>query len=213
MEKLNLSATERTGRGKEVCKRLRKQGLLPAIVYSGKKHENISVALSDREFRALLKKHEGHNLLITLNVEPENGKGQKKEYLALLHEIQKHPIKNEILHLDFMEVALDEKVTVAISVHFEGEVKGKNHLEVQLREIEIECLPTEIPEHVSIDISNLNEGEHVTVGDIKLPAGISFVGESDRILATVAGLAAEEAAAAPVEGAEAAAPAAAEAGE
>ncbi len=141
MEKLTLSARLRSDTGKGAAKRLRREGFLPAVLYGGKIQEAISLTVNDHEVRDVLKQHAGKNVLINLNVDK---KGQK-EYLVLLQEMQTHPYKDLIRHLDFLQVSLDQKIKVAVALNFQGEPVGKATLETHLRQLEVECLPHQIP--------------------------------------------------------------------
>jgi large subunit ribosomal protein L25 len=183
MEAVELKAQYREDTGKGRVKRLRAQGLVPCVIY-GKDIESKSIAVKDNELEKLINKH-GENCLIKLFL-GENG--EEKEYLTLVRDIQRHPIKNQYTHLDFYNVSMKDKLYTTVTVHLAGEpvgVKEGGILQHGARELEIRCLPINIPEYAEVDISNLSIGDNVSVADINLGDDVEIITEEETILATI----------------------------
>ncbi len=183
MKQVTLSAIKREKTGKEFCKKLRKQGLIPAIVY-GSRFQPLPIAIKSSELESILIKHKGETVLFNLQL--INGESSKIQ--AILKEYQIHPITDKIIHIDF--VAIHEKETIIIDVPLEflgkpiGISKG-GILEILLHELTVECLPSDIPDKIAIDISNLDIGDVLHVKDIKVPEGIKIVDDPEETVATV----------------------------
>jgi large subunit ribosomal protein L25 len=172
-----LKAEERLGSGKGVARKLRAEGKIPATLY-GRDRDAVSLTLNAREAYKILHGHA--NVLIGLEV------GTQK-YLALPRAVQPHPIRNEILHVDFMEVSRDQRVTVDVSVHFEGTAPGVKEggvVEHVLSSLHIECLAVEVPEYLSVDISGLEIDGAMRVKDIVVPDGTVILHEEEEVVAT-----------------------------
>lgn len=213
MEALEITIEERTELGTRAGERMRKAGRIPAVVYSGGKPARlVSVDLTD--YRKTIRGN-GPTQLFKFKSKEQALSGK----LALVKEVQVEPIKDTVLHLDFLALEEGHRITIAVPVKLVGEspsVKaGEAVLNFSLHELEIECLPTEIPRSLPIDISTLTIGHSLHAGDVPLPAGAKL--KSDKSLAIVGVAHKKEEvletkpaeAAAPVEGA-AAAPAAGE---
>ena len=202
---LTLSAEVRTEKGTGAAHRLRREGQIPAVVYA--KAGARSLNLSRRDVSRLVS-HAGTGRLINLLVR-EGAKADTTP--VLIKEVQRHPVKGEIIHVDFLVVALDKAITTHVHIHLMGEEKRTNDgafIEQYLREIEISCLPTEIPECFEVDISKLVIGGNVHVRDLTAPAGVKLVTPADDLIVSVSAPAVEEVVVAPV--VEAAEPAAVE---
>lgn len=166
MKEITLEAKKRTGTGKEKAKKLRRKGLIPAVVY-GPGDEPLPLEINGQSLNSILRAGKGENVIITLNI--DGGQNEKK---VLIREIQHDPVLGDILHVDFQHVLLTKKITVKIPVHLVGIPIGVSKdggiLQYVLRELEIECLPTDIPEKVEFDVSNLKIGDSIHVKDAKL---------------------------------------------
>lgn len=200
MEKVVLNATRRDVIGKQV-KALRRAGKLPAVIY-GRRTEPININLDAHTASLALGKLTSSSL-VTINVDGT-------EYSALVREKQRDYIKNRLLHVDFLAVSLDEKIRTYVVVNFIGvstAVKDYNAVLVKnLEQLEVECLPTDLPERIDVDISVLNRpGEGIRVRDVKISDNIRILNDSDTMVA-VATFAKVEEEAAPVAGAEGVAP-------
>jgi large subunit ribosomal protein L25 len=167
MKEIEIEVVARKERGKEACKKLRKNGFIPAVVY-GSEMEALSLLVEGKNFVHILRSGEiGENVIINLNI--KNGKEQSKK--VLIREIQRDPVSGQIVHIDFQHISLTKKIKLNIPVHLIGipeGVKGGGILQYVLRELEVECLPTDIPEKVEIDVSSLKIGDSIHVSDIKL---------------------------------------------
>jgi large subunit ribosomal protein L25 len=178
-KQVKLIAQRRSVAGRNAVKKLKYEGIVPAAIYGGKTEpQNLQVAA--RDIRALLSHASGENILVDLEIE---GAGQKASSMALIQEVQHHPLGGQILHVDFRAVSMDEKIQADIPVEPEGIANGvKNFggiLEQSMRSIEVECLPRDLPELITVDISNLNIGDSIHVKDIKLPDGVTALENAD----------------------------------
>src|SRR5689334_4801279 len=207
MEMVEIKVERREGNGKGGAKKLRRTGVIPAIFY-GPKRTTMSVRVSAEEFGKKLAHLEGSHLIRLVNAGGADAELHDKA--VLLREVQRHPVTDDVLHIDFIEVDLTERLTVSVPLHFIGKAAGVvtgGILQPILREIEVECLPTEIPEFLEVDVSPLGIHEAVHLSDLQLPEGVTAVGDGAQPLVTVLPPTVEEtkpaeaAEAAPVEGA------------
>jgi large subunit ribosomal protein L25 len=210
MSEFVVAAESRTETGKNSNRRLRGRGLIPGIVY-GAGRDALAVAVSPREITDILRSASGENTLFDIEME---GKRRK----VILKEFQREPIKGQLLHADFFEVALDKPIEVKVHIELTGTPTGvKNEgglLDFITRELEIECLPTDIPDKISVDVSDLELGRHLRVSEVALPSDrITLLTELDIVVAhvvtpraDVAATEEEEAEAAAAEGEEGAEP-------
>jgi large subunit ribosomal protein L25 len=214
MDAVENSIERRADTRKGAVGRLRRTGVVPAVFY-GPKRNTVHVNVSAAEFEKKLLHLEGSHLIRLVN---GAGDAELHDKMALLREKQVHPVTGLVLHADFYEVDLTERLVVSVPLRFAGKAAGVvvgGILQPILREIEVECLPTEIPEFIEIDVSPLGIHEAFHVSDLTLPSGVTPVGDSTRTVVTVVPPTIEEvkpaeaAEAAPAEGvpAEGAAPA------
>lgn len=181
MEKVVLKAEARIGVGKRVAKDLRNKGVIPANVYkSGKGAINIQV--SSEELNGILHTSAGENVLITLKI---SGDANVKDKTVLIKEIQREPIKDTILHVDFNEISLTEELKVNVPLVAHGEPVGVKIdggiLEHVIRELQVECLPTAIPEKLEVEVSGLKIGDSIFVKNIVVPAGVKVLNDPELI--------------------------------
>lgn len=165
MAEISLKSKVRAGLGKEAVKKLRVQGLIPAVVYKGSDSLNIEVLAKD--FLEVIHTKAGENVVVKLQVE-----GKKTPRTAIIKEIQYHPVKGDVLHVDFNEISLTEALTVKVPIAAKGEAQGIKEggvLEHVIWEVEVECLPTQIPENISVDVTALKIGDSILVKDLPLP--------------------------------------------
>jgi large subunit ribosomal protein L25 len=182
MEISELKATLRNDAGKGVARRLRKSGLVPAVVY-GHRKDTLLLAVNSSELTKLLKGKE-ENVFITLLVE----NGNKIEKFTLIKELQINPVSGKFLHVDFCEIDKNQAITLDIPIHFTGEAIGVEtggDLHHVKREIKVSCLFAVLPDFIEVDVSHLNIGDSIKVHDLKLPEGISVLDLEDTILASV----------------------------
>jgi len=171
-KQVKLSAQTRPHVGRSAVRKLSAQGVVPAVIY-GAKDAAQALQISRREINTLLSHAVGENILVDLEI-TDQGKTVSK--LALIQEVQHNPLGGAVLHVDFHAVSQDETLQASIPVEALGEAAGvKSYggiLEQNVRSLEIECLPKDLPEIISVDISNLNIGDSIHVKDIVLPAGV-----------------------------------------
>ncbi len=188
MNQLNITAVKRTEIGKGNARKMRRDGKVPAIVY-GKKADPLSVVVEERALASLLR--QSSKSIITLKVEDDDA----LERSVLVKDLQKDPIKDNILHIDFLQIALDEVITTEAYVVFIGQDDREDDggvLQQLIRTIEIECLPMNIPERIEVDVSGLKIGDSLKVEDIDAGEGITFITPGDEVLASVVVPAMEE---------------------
>jgi len=181
MERLTIKVQDRAELGKGAARSLRRQGMVPAVLYRAGRSRALKV--SKRELLHFLQQRQGEQVVVNLAF--PNGESK----LAILKDYQVEPVKGELLHTDFFEVSLKEKVRVTVAVRVVGEPIGVKRdggvLQFGLDSIEIECLPDRIPGHIDVDVSGLAAGHSVHVADIRVPQGIKVLTPPEEVLATV----------------------------
>ncbi|HEY64925.1 MAG TPA: 50S ribosomal protein L25 [Caldilineae bacterium] len=183
MTDLALKAQRRSITGRKV-KRLRAQGLIPAIVYGADKPpEPIQIRVQDME-RIL--RQAGFTQLITLQIEDGNGTTSDA---VLVREVQRHPIRRSLLHVDFYRVTMTEKLQAEVPIHLVGEspAVAQGAILVQnLNTVEVECLPADIPSSIEVDISRLTEpGQSILVSDLSVPEGVEILSDPEEVVVSV----------------------------
>lgn len=185
-KQLKLSAQTRSVVGRTAVKKIKAQGLVPATIYGGH-DEPVNLSLNKREISNLLLRATSEHVLVDLEI--ADG-AEKSSRLALIQEVQHHPIRRDVLHVDFHAVRADEKLHAEIPVEPFGEPAGvKNYggiLEIALHSLSIECLPKDLPELIRIDVSGLGVGEAIHVKDIALPEGVVAHADGDLTVVRVA---------------------------
>jgi large subunit ribosomal protein L25 len=189
MTELKFKATKRELLGRKI-KKLRAEGLVPANLY-GKKTQSVALTLKLDEFLPLFEKA-GETSIVKLTVE-----GEKEERPVLIKNVQKNPVDGKILHVDFRQIILSEKITAMVPLETEGEspvTTQKIGIFIQtVSEIEVEALPADLPERFVIDISKLeNIGDEIKVSDLQVEKGVEILTEQDLVVAKTEPLAAEE---------------------
>lgn len=176
---VRLTASPRTASGSRAAGRLRREGLIPAVVY-GHGADPVSVSVVRRELRTALSGEAGSNALLDLQVEGE-------AVLALVKDMQRDAVRNEVVHVDFIRVSRDEAVTVEVPIHFEGEASevtaGGGTLDQQLFNLTVTAKPGDIPAAITHDVSALTIGDSVRVGDLALPRGVTTDVDPDEAVA------------------------------
>jgi len=166
MKEIVLKVRPRKKVGKEHAKKLRRNGYVPAVVY-GQKTPSLPLEIENKSFHALLREGLGENVLITLSMGDQKNGGRK----VLIREIQRDPVRGDIVHVDFHEISLTKKLSIQVPIHLTGTpegVKDGGILQHVLRELEVECLPTAIPEKIEVEVSNLKIGDSIHVTDVKV---------------------------------------------
>ena len=184
MELIELKMNIRTTVGNGPARRLRQTGQIPAVLY-GPKTESVLLSVNKSDLDLVLKK--GRSGQIILNLVIQNN-GETYTRPAMIKELQVHPVSRNYLHIDFYEIDMDRKITVGVQVVTTGTSVGVERggvLQIIRRELEVQCLPFEVPESIVIDITDLDMGDSVHVEDISLDGDVEFIGESNLTVVTV----------------------------
>jgi large subunit ribosomal protein L25 len=194
MEMQELTITRREATGKQVAKRLRRAGAVPAILYGGAKAEPITV--DPKAVLRMIHGREGTTQLLALKFDGETSGGAR---MAIIRDLQFDPVSEDLLHVDLQEVAADRAITVRVAVRPVGEAAGvrdqKGILNLVLHELEVSCLPTAIPQRIDADVSALMIGDVLTVAALLAPEGVRILTPVAQAVATVVPPMAEEVAA------------------
>ena len=183
MEKIALTAQVRETAGKGVARGLRRNKMVPAVLYSHGK--STPIAMGDKEVIKVLNTEGGEHALINLKL--EGGKGTA-DRLALIKDYQVDPISGKLMHVDLMEVAMNEKVKIQVAVHVTGNaigVKEGGIFQYGQRHLEVECLPGQIPDFIEVDITALKVNESLHVRNIKAGEGVKILTDPDATVATI----------------------------
>src|SRR5437016_7547639 len=170
-KQVKLAAERRETTGHSAMRKLKQRGIIPAIVYGGKdKPQPLQVSL--RDISVMLSHASGENILVELEIA-----GEKSSRMAMIQEIQHSPLGGDVLHVDFHAVSMDEKIEADIPLEATGIANGvKNFgglLEQNLRVLAVECLPRDLPDRITVDVSALNIGDSIHVRNIQLPSGVA----------------------------------------
>jgi len=178
-KQIKLSAQARVGVGRSAVRKIKSQGLVPGVVY-GANLQVQHVQLSAREVHDVLAHATGEHFLVELEI--ASG-GDKTNRLALIQEVQHHPLRRDVLHIDFHAVSEDEKIHASVPIESVGEPAGvKNSgglLEAPMHSLEVECFPRDLPDVIRVDVSALNIGQSLHVRDLQLPSGVAARGDQD----------------------------------
>ena len=181
MEQIALKASLREGIGKQKTKKLRKGGIVPGIVYH-RGEKSVPIELVEKDITKILRTAEGENVLISLHIEGS----KKKSRAVIIKEVQHHPVKRNILHVDFNEISLTEKIMIEVEVVGVGESIGvKQHggvLDHPLRVVKIQCLPADIPKHIDVDLSGLKLNGSIHVKDLVVSEKITVLTDPSALL-------------------------------
>ena len=192
---MKVAAEPREVGGTSQVRRLRRGGVLPGVVY-GEGAAGLKIQVNEHNFNKAMKSHESEHLIMDLDIA---GQGTKK---VLLQEVQHHPVSGKIIHVDFHEISMTKKLRVEIPIKLIGEPVGVTQMggvmEYLIRAVQIECLPTDIMEHIDVDVTKLSIGDTLTVGDIVLDAAkYTVITNKDIAIAAVTAPREEEVEAAP----------------
>lgn len=188
MEQINLDVQLRKETGSGRVKRVRNAEQIPAIIYGG--NQKPTVIQTDRKvYERINRLHAGESLIYHLNVIDE---GKKiADFPAIVKDIQLHPVSDEVIHLDFNRISLDKEIEIKVKVVTKGEAIGVKRdggtLDHTMWELDILCLPTNVPHHIEIDVTNLGVHDAVHVKDLVLPAGVRTKHDPDSVVVTVSG--------------------------
>ncbi len=183
MSEIVLEVHERQAANKNANRRLRASGQVPAVVY-GSKLDTAPIQVEERKMRDLLRSQKGGNIVFLLKLH-----GTEQSRHVMIREMQTDSISGEMIHIDFQRILMDQKVRVQVQIELEGEpvgVKTEGGLvDFVTREVELECLPNNIPEQLVVDISELHVGQHLEAKDLDLPEGVELH-DLDRVIVSIA---------------------------
>jgi large subunit ribosomal protein L25 len=186
---ITLNAETRTVSGTTAVRRLRRTGAIPAILYNDKR-ETVLLQMNGHDFSQMLKHHASQSLVVDLSVA---GGAPRK---ALLKEIQRDGLTDEVIHVDFVEISMTKKMRVPVTVRLKGDpvgvLQGGGVLDHLLRQVEVECLPGDLVESIEVDVSHLEIGQAIHVKDLVAPAGMTIITDAQLTVAGVLAPHAEE---------------------
>jgi large subunit ribosomal protein L25 len=195
MKTIELAAERRESRGKNAARRTRAGGKVPAVVY-GAGRDTVPINVSLRDLSDAFRGGAGENAIFLLKLE-----GSAESRHAMIREMQRDPLSRKVMHLDFVRVLMDTKIRVSVPVEIVGVAKGVKTdggiLDFVSREIEIECLPGNIPQHLPVDVTELSIGDALRVSDVPVPEGVEIVDDPEKVVLHIAHPTHEEVAAAP----------------
>jgi large subunit ribosomal protein L25 len=191
-QQAKLTVQTRKQVGRNAIKKVRKEGLIPGVIY-GVGHEPINLEVNGRQLSTVLAHASSENILLELEIVDGDN---KRNSLAMIQEVQHHPIQRQILHVDFHAVSATEKITAEVPIETIGEPVGVKTngglLEHNLRDLEVECLPADLPERIEVDVTNLDINQSIHVKDLKLPPGVEAVTDADLTVVAVSAARVEE---------------------
>lgn len=182
MEQINLTAQVRVERGNGPAGRLRAAGRVPGVVYGPGVEGAISVAVDGKELDKVLHTHAGGNVLVNLEISGD------KSRTVMFKEIERHPLRGTVIHVDLLEVNLSKTVEIEVPVHLTGKAAGLAFggiVQHETRTLTIECLPSAIPDSIDVDITPLNVGQSIHVKDIKLAEGLTAIDDPDLTVVSI----------------------------
>jgi large subunit ribosomal protein L25 len=180
-ERVKLQVRERESLGTTESRRLRREGLIPGVLYGRSKPH--SIAIPERELRRALTGAGGLHAILDIVLE-----GQQSAHPSILKEFQRDPVRGTMIHVDLQEVRLDQPIHAAVTISLVGEAPGSKEggvLQQALREVNLEALPLEIPEHVDLDVSSLGIGDSLRVADLVPIEGVSYLDDPETVIASV----------------------------
>src|SRR5438093_2667687 len=190
MAEIVVNATNRPDRGKNAARRLRRRGLVPGIVYGGKAG-NLAVAVDTKVLQKVFRSAAGRTTILKLSIADHGSTN------AILKNWQVDPVKESFLHADFYRIAMDVAIRVTVPIHVVGEARGvkvdAGILELVIREIEVECLPGDIPERIAVDVADLGINQSLRVSDVPMPAKVKVLQAADQVVVHVVAVKEEEA--------------------
>ena len=182
MDKVSIVVQPRDVTGSRAARRLRKAGLIPGVLY-GHGNEATTFAVDPHALRAALSTGAGTHAVLAVTVE-----GHKRAHNAIVKDMELDPVKSTLRHLDLQEIRLDETIETTVAVSFEGEAKGVKAggmLDESTREVTVRGLVTAIPEHLALDISEMDVNDTAKVGDLVVPEGLEIVDDPEQVLCSV----------------------------
>jgi large subunit ribosomal protein L25 len=182
-ERTTLTVQAREGLGSRETRRLRKQGLVPGVLYG--RGEPVAICVEERELRRALTGSAGLHSILDVQID---GKGST--HASILKDYQVDKVRGGVIHVDLQEVRLDQTITASVSVHLLGGddapgVREGGVLSQPLRELQVEALPLEVPEHIDLDVSHMATGDTLRISDVEVPDGVILLDDPETVVATV----------------------------
>lgn len=181
MELVELRATQRTETGKGPAGRLRAADRIPGVLY-GEKLTTKTVSVDRRELQSVLAAEGGATAIVKLMIDDDDSQ------TAMIKEVQRDPVRDGLLHVDFLKIAMDEKIATHVSLSVIGDALGVREggiLQQVMRDIEVEALPMELPEHIEVDVTEYQVGDSVRVGDLTAPAGVTILSGAEEVVLSI----------------------------
>ena len=187
MDEIKLDVQIRQIVGTRSVKAVRNDGYVPAVVYGGGKHGPTTIKVDRRSYEKVKRQHAGQSVVFHLNV--LEGEKKLRDYSAIVKEEQSDPLSEELLHIDFKRISLKEEIEVKVPVKLVGEPVGVKQdggsLDQAIWELDVVCLPTNLPESLEVDVSEVHIGHGVHVKDLALPAGVTTKHDPESMIASV----------------------------
>ncbi len=194
MGNIQLEARVREATGKGAVKKMRREGVIPGVLYGPKRKETVSLSFNYDDLKGLLVGGEHNNVLLDVNIkDKESAEGSKVQ--AVFKEVQRNHVSGEVLHLDLYEIVKGQKMHVHVPIHISGKPEGVvagGIVQYEVRELEVECLPRDIPTSFEVDITPLNIGDALHVRDVSVGEGVKVLTDSDATVISVVPPAKEE---------------------
>lgn len=187
MDEIVLDVQIRDQIGRRKVKEVRREDCVPAVVYGGSSKKATAIKVDRRSYEKIARQHKNQSVLFHINV--FEGDKKLKDYAAIVKEEQLHPVQDSLVHIDFQRVSLKKEIEVMVAIVLKGEPigvkKDGGSLDQPLKEIDVLCLPTDIPEKIDLDISALEIGDALHVSDIKFPVGVRSKHDSEAMICSV----------------------------
>ncbi|HBO83563.1 MAG: hypothetical protein A2073_06925 [Deltaproteobacteria bacterium GWC2_42_11] len=185
MEQVELTAKQRHGVGKETAKKLRREGVVPAILYGPAIKDTMPLSLNNKDLKKALSTGARANVLVNLKIQDD----KKEKRVVMFRGFQRNVLTQEIIHADLYELLMDHNLVVDVPIHLTGKAEGValgGILQQESRTLKIECMPNQIPDRIDVDVTNLTIGHSIHVKDIALLQGLKVVGDPNQTIALVA---------------------------
>ncbi|MDY0094057.1 MAG: 50S ribosomal protein L25 [Candidatus Vecturithrix sp.] len=184
MERVQLTSTIRTGRGKGAARQLRRQGYIPAVLYGGPTG-NLALSVNTHELHQIIAKGFGETSLIELTIRDAD---ESQRASVILKDYQLDPVVRELVHADFQEVAMDQEIDIEVPIEVTGKAPGVSEggvLEFLMREVSIRCLPGDMLNHIDVDVSSLKIGDSLSVSDLQFDEKYQILTPAETLIVTV----------------------------
>jgi large subunit ribosomal protein L25 len=183
MSEMSLQVEKRERTGKGGCRQARMRGLIPAVVYGSGK-DSVPIQVDRKTFIEMMRKAGSENPILMLKL---SDTGQERH--AMIRDMQRNPVSRQVIHIDFQRIEMTDKVRVTVPVELVGTAYGVKVegglIDFVVREVHIECLPGDIPNHLEVDVTELHAGQHAAAKDLKLPEGVALLDDPERVILSV----------------------------